>query len=426
MTAHTDSWLAQFTGQRPAGPDAPRIERLRQAAFARFSALRFPTIRDEDWRFTNVAPIAKTVFEPAPAVSADADAVASFAQHNRLLFVNGRMQVPAGAFPRGLTWGLLNGNPLRNGSELTSLAWEHLTKYAVFESNAFVALNTAFLGEAACIHIAREAVIEEPIELVYMTVPGQGPVVSHPRTLLVVGEFARCTVVETYLGTGDYLSNSVTEIVVGAGASVDHYKVQMESASAFHVATLAAELGRDARYSTTSVSLGGSLVRNNSNARLSEGSEATLNGLYVVDGAQHVDNQLTVDHAAPNGASHELYKGILDGTATAAFNGKILVRKDAQQSDARQTNKNLLLSDEAVVNTKPELQILADDVRCTHGATVGQLDAEAGFYLRSRGIGKEEARSMLTYAFAKDVIDRVKIAPLRGTLERALFEKLAC
>jgi Fe-S cluster assembly protein SufD len=308
---------------------------------------------------------------------------------------------------------------------LTSNAWEHLAKVAAFEANTFVALNTAFLGEAACVHIAREAVVEEPIHLVHITVPGVAAVVSHPRTLIVVGEFAQCTLVETYLGTGDYLSNSVTEIVVGAGASVDHYKVQMESRSAFHVATLATEIGRDARYSTTSISLGGSLVRNNSNARLSESSQATLNGLYLVEGSQHVDNQLTVDHAEPNASSHELYKGILDDMATAAFNGKILVRKDAQKTDARQTNQNLMLSDDAVVNTKPELQILADDVRCTHGATVGQLDAEAAFYLRSRGIGKEEARGMLTYAFAKDVIDRIKVAALRSMLERAISEKLA-
>jgi Fe-S cluster assembly protein SufD len=428
MTAQTDSWLAQFTGQKRNAPepDAPWIDQLRQSAFARFSALRFPTVRDEDWRYTNVAPIAKTIFEPAPAVAADADALAPFAQHNRLVFVNGRIQRPIPALSRGATGGLLNGHQLKNGSELTNFAWEHLAKYAAFEVDAFVALNTAFLGEAACVHIAREAVIAEPIHLVYITVPGNGPVVSHPRTLIVVGEFAQCTLVETYLGTGDYFSNSVTEIVVGAGASVDHYKVQMESRSAFHVATLQTELGRDARYSTTSVSLGGSLVRNNSNVRLAEGSEATLNGLYLVEDVQHVDNQLTVDHAAPNASSHELYKGILDDEATAAFNGRILVRKDAQKTDAKQTNKNLMLSDDAVVNTKPELQILADDVRCSHGATIGQLDAEAAFYLRSRGIGEEEARSMLTYAFAKDVIDRVKIASLRSTLEGAIFEKLAC
>jgi Fe-S cluster assembly protein SufD len=306
----------------------------------------------------------------------------------------------------------------------TEDAREHLARYASFEANAFVALNTAFLGEAAVVRVAPGAVIEDPIHLVCITTSSADPVVSHPRALIVAGENAKCTVTETYVGSGAYLNNAVTEIVVGAGASVDHYKVQLESPNAFHIATLQTDLGRNAQYSTTCISLGGSLVRNNSNVRLAEGSEATLNGLYLVKGAQHVDNQLTVDHAEPNASSHELYKGILDGSASAAFNGKILVRKDAQNTDAKQTNKNLLLSDDAVVNTKPELQILADDVKCTHGATIGQLDAEAGFYLQSRGIGKEDARSMLTYAFAQDVIDRVKVPALRNSLERAIFEKL--
>jgi Fe-S cluster assembly protein SufD len=241
---------------------------------------------------------------------------------------------------------------------------------------------------------------------------------------MFVGARAKCALVETFLGTGAYFNNSVTEIVAEAGSGVDHYKIQCESPDAYHVSTLETKLGRDARYSTTSLSFGGSLVRNNSSVRLSEGSEATLNGLYLVGGTQHVDNQLTVDHAQPNACSHELYKGILDGKATAAFNGRILVRRDAQKTDARQTNKNLLLSDDAVVNTKPELQILADDVRCTHGATIGRLDDEAAFYLQSRGIGKAEARSLLTYAFAQDVIDRVRIPSLRSALERMVFEKL--
>jgi Fe-S cluster assembly protein SufD len=425
--AQTDTWLAQFIARKRNAPwpDAPWIDLLRQSAFGRFCALGFPTEQDEEWRYTDVEPIAMAVFEPAPVLAADADALVPFAQRNRLVFVNGRLQRPIPTLPRGVTAGLLSGQKLKNGSELTSNAWEHLGKCAAFDSNAFVALNTAFLGEAACLHIAREAVVEEPIHLVHITIPGKVPVVSHPRTLIVVGEFARCTLVETYVGRGDYFSNSVTEIVVGAGASLDHYKVQMESANAFHIATLATEIARDARYSSTSISLGGGLVRNDSNARLAKGSEATLNGLYLVEGSQHVDNHLTVDHAEPNASSHELYKGILNDTATAAFNGKIVVRKDAQKTDAKQTNQNLMLSDDAVVNTKPELQIFADDVRCTHGATVGQLDAEAAFYLRSRGIGPQEARGMLTYAFAKDVIDRIKVVPVRSMLELALFEKLA-
>jgi Fe-S cluster assembly protein SufD len=205
---------------------------------------------------------------------------------------------------------------------------------------------------------------------------------------------------------------------------VDHYKIQRESPEAFHVATMQAAVGRSANFSSHSISLGGALVRNDANAILSEGTEATLNGLYVVNGTQHIDNHTILDHAKPHGASHEMYKGILDGRATAVFNGRIIVRKDAQKTDSKQTNKNLVLSDNAVINTKPELQILADDVRCTHGATIGQLDSEALFYLRSRGIPKSEARSLLTYAFAQDILDRIKVQPLRESLERMLFEKL--
>ncbi len=418
MTAvadRTGTWLAHFRGQKPA---PPWIERLRQTGFARFSALGFPTVRNEDWRFTNVAPLAKTLFEPAPEATVDADAPALLTNEIRLVFVNGRLEESTLLLPEGLTVGPLPED-----------ARKRFVNNIASETNAFVALNTAFLDGAGYVRIAPGANIEYPIHLVYLTVPGPEPVASHPRTLIRVSAGAQCTLVETYVACsetreGKYFNNPVTDIVVGAGAIVDHYKVQQESLSAFHVATLRAELGRHARYATTSISLGGALVRNNSSVRLAEGSEATLNGLYMVNGTQHVDNQLTVDHASPNASSYELYKGILDDKSTAAFNGRILVRKDAQKTDAKQTNKNLILSEYAVVNTKPELQILADDVRCTHGATIGQLDNEAAFYLQSRGIGKDEARSLLTYAFAQDVIDRIGIPSLRNSLERSIFEKL--
>jgi Fe-S cluster assembly protein SufD len=244
-----------------------------------------------------------------------------------------------------------------------------------------------------------------------------------PRALIVIGPEAQCTIVETYVGTGCYFTNAVTEIVASESAVVDHYKVTLETPEAYHVATLHATLGRSTNFSSHSISLGGALVRNDAGATLSKGTEATLNGLYIVNGTQHVDNHTTIDHAEPYANSHELYKGILDDKAGAVFNGRILVRKDAQKTDSKQTNKNLVLSDEAVINTKPELQIFADDVRCTHGATIGQLDAESMFYLQSRGIGRSDARSLLTYAFAKDIIDRVKVPSLRDSLERVLFEK---
>jgi Fe-S cluster assembly protein SufD len=425
VAEQTGAWLEQFTKQPPA---PAWLQVLRDRAFAHFAELGFPTTHDEEWRFTNVAPIARTVFAPAAP--------------DTLL-----------AYPESV-------------KELDpSQAEAHLARHAAFDRNPFVALNTAFLADVVVLEIPRGVIVEQPIEITYQVppadvaqalepavsrlistpVPGRGTVPkagvgmsaagrcgagtiacatsTHPRTLIIVGEGAQCTIVETYQGTGTYFTNAVTEIVVGDRAVVDHYKVQQESPTAFHIATLQATLGRSAAFSSHNISLGGALVRNDVNATLSEGSDATLNGLYIVNGTQHIDNHTQIDHAMPHGTSHELYKGILDGKAHAVFNGKIIVRKDAQKTDSKQTNKNLVLSDDAVVDTKPELQIFADDVRCTHGATIGQLDAEALFYLQSRGIGKAQARSLLTYAFAQDVVDRIKVPSLRDSLEKILFEK---
>jgi len=382
MTAVSEQvgkWLAEFTRQ----PEAePWLHQLREAGFRRFSELGFPTTHDEEWRFTNVAPIARTAFGFRPAK-------------------------PVLNLPGGVKQ--LSPDPAR-------LALPS-------NQNAFAALNTAFLGEITVIEVPAGAIVEQPIEIVYQVPASAEAVAVHPRTLILIGNHAQCAIIETFQGEGVYFTDAVTEIVAGQGAVVDHYKVQQESPQAYHIAGMQTTLGRDANFSTHSISLGGALVRNDSGAVLSEGTEATLNGLYLVTGTQHIDNHTVIDHAKPHGTSHELYKGILDGSAHAVFNGRIIVRKDAQKTDSKQTNKNLVLSDDAVIDTKPELQILADDVRCTHGATIGQLDAESLFYLQSRGIGKKEARSMLTYAFAQDILDRIKIAPLKESLEKALFEK---
>jgi Fe-S cluster assembly protein SufD len=384
MTAvaeQTGAWLAEFTG---LAATAPWARELRETAFQRFATLGFPTTHDEEWRFTNVAPIARARFK------------------------------------RGLAAGQVTG--LTGGAQAGTLeeARPHLGHLAVFDQNAFVALNTAFLENVVVIRIPHGAVIQEPIQITYNGVAGQA---THPRVLIVVGADAHCTIVESYSGVGNYFTNAVTEIVAGDRAVVDHYKIQRESLEAFHVATLAAQLGRSSNFTSHSISLGGALVRNDVNVVLSEGTEATINGLYIVNGTQHIDNHTSIDHVKPHGTSHELYKGILDDQARAVFNGRIIVRQDAQKTDSKQTNKNLVLSDDAAIDTKPELQIWADDVRCTHGATIGQLDAESLFYLQSRGIGKQQARSLLTYAFAQDIVDRIKIPALKDSLERILFEK---
>jgi Fe-S cluster assembly protein SufD len=403
------------------------ITSIRQDAARRFAERGFPTTRDEEWRFTNVSSIAKTQFSAAPS-DLNAREVAQFDQSlslneggPRLVFINGRYSPDHSScqkLPRGI-----RATPLR---EANGAVEAHLARYAAYQDRAFVALNTANFDDGACIEIPKGTVVEEPIHLVFLATGGEVPVISHPRSLVVIGPGSQATVVESYLGHGaKYFTNAVTEIVAGDHSVMDHYKLQEEDERSFHVATLQVQIGRDANFSTHSISLGGGgLVRNDINAVLAEGSEATVNGLYLASGSQHIDNHTAIDHAKPHGTSHELYKGILSGTSTAVFNGKIIVRPDAQKTDAKQTNRNLVLSENATIHTKPELQIHANDVRCTHGATIGQLDQEAIFYLQSRGIAKEQARDLLMHAFARDVIDRVKVMSLRARLEQILLERL--
>ncbi len=400
---------------------------IREDAARRFDELGFPARRDEEWRFTNVSSIAKTQFAPAPS-GLNAREAEQFEQRlyphaggPRLVFINGRHS-PALSSGGKLPWGI-RATPLR---EANGTLEAHLTRYADYQDHAFVALNTAHFEDGAYIEIPPGTVVDEPIHLVFLATGGDVPVSSHPRSLIVIGAGSHATVVESYLGRGaKYFTNAVTEIVAGDHSVVDHYKLQEEDERSSHIATLQIQIGRDANFSTHSISLGGGgLVRNDINAVLAEGSDATVNGLYLASGSQHIDNHTAIDHAKPYGMSHELYKGILGGTSTAVFNGKIIVHKDAQKTDAKQTNRNLVLSENATIHTKPELQIHANDVRCTHGATIGQLDPEAIFYLQSRGITKEQARDLLLHAFARDVIDRVKVGPVRARLEHMLLERL--
>jgi Fe-S cluster assembly protein SufD len=281
------------------------------------------------------------------------------------------------------------------------------------------------LHDGAVVFIPRGKVLAEPIQLIFVSVAGGKRTMSHPRTLVVAGANSQATIVETYLSGGSeedvYFTNAVTEIALGENAVLDHTKLQRESTRAFHIAHTQVRQARSSKFSSHYIALGGELARNETRVVFDgEGSEATVNGLYLAGGVQHMDNFTVIDHASPHCASHELYKGILDGKAHGVFNGKIFVRQDAQKTDAKQTNQVLLLSEDATINTKPQLEIFADDVKCTHGATVGQLDAECIFYLRSRGIGLEEARGLLTYAFANDIISRIKVEATREQLERLL------
>jgi Fe-S cluster assembly protein SufD len=412
---------------KKVGP--PALHAQRQTAIERFAALGFPTLEDEEWRFTSLAPLTRTTFQPAGPRPNSLDAqrleqsALSAGDGYRLVFVNGH-HAPELSSPRPLPPGTVVGSlaeALRTQPERVA---PHLARHADYEEHAFTALNTAFLRDGALVFLPRGAVVEEPIHLIFLATAQEQAVVAHPRTLIVADTNSQARIVESYVGLAEdvYFTNAVTEVVAGEGAVLDHYRLQRESKAAFHIATLQILQGRASNFSSQNIVLGGGLVRNDINAVLdAEGCECTLNGLYLAGGRQLIDNHTRIDHAKPRCASHELYKGILDGSAHGVFNGKIYVHPDAQKTDAKQTNQTLLLSEDATINTKPQLEIFADDVKCTHGATVGQLDAEALFYLRTRGIDHDAARSLLTYAFANDIISRVKIEPLRARLEQWLL-----
>jgi Fe-S cluster assembly protein SufD len=409
------------------------LQGMRTQASDKFAQLGFPTRRNEEWRFTNVTAIAETPFrQPTVAGSTlTVEGLAPFTYEGllgtRLVFVNGHYQ-PALSQREGLPVGV-TVSPLAEAlSTQPELIERHLARYAQFQNEAFVALNTASLGDGAFVHIPHGVVVDEPIHLLFVSTTDGAPTVSHPRTLILAGENSQSTIIENYAGPADqvYFTNAVTEVVAEENAVVDHYKVQRESAQAYHVATMQVQMHRAANFSSHSIGFGGKLVRNDANAVLAgEGCECTLNGLYMANERQLVDNHTSIDHAMPHCNSHEVYKGILDGHARGVFNGKIFVRLDAQKTDAKQTNKTLLLSKDAQINTKPQLEIFADDVRCTHGATIGQLSADALFYLRARGIPQDQARALLTYAFASDVVSRIKVDAVRAQLDHALLAERA-
>jgi Fe-S cluster assembly protein SufD len=303
----------------------------------------------------------------------------------------------------------------------------HLANYARYDDNAFTALSTAFMQDGALVSIPDGTVLKDPIHLLFVSTEAGVSAVSHPRNLFLLGRNSQASIVESHrsLASGVCFTNAVTEVLLGENAVLDHHHLQDERPGSYHIGATHVRQERNSNYTSHSVSLGGALVRNEIVAVLDgEGAECTLNGLYLATGKQHVDNHTVIDHAKPRCNSHELYKGILDGTARGVFNGKIVVRKDAQKTDAKQTNKNLVLSDGASIDTKPQLEIFANDVKCTHGATVGQLDDEAIFYMRSRGIGEGKARDILIDGFAGDVVDRIRIAPLRDALHDIIHRRL--
>ncbi len=426
------TYLGEFEqlSQARAGEPAWLSERRRQG-MQLFSEAGFPTTRHEEYKYTNLAPMAKTPFRTASAEAESVDQ-GQIASHlfedlggNRLVFVNGRYAPALSQInsDSGVEVGPLAERLTASANGLGS----HLGHYSGARDNPLAALNSALLVDGALVGIPARQVVEAPIHLVFVATADAPDTVTHSRVLILAGLDSQASVVETYFGLGGetYWTNAVTEIVAEPNARLDHYKLQQEAPQAFHTSFLEIQQGRDSRVATNSLSLGSLLVRNDVEVVLNgEGCDSVLDGLYAVGGRQHVDNRTCIDHAYPHCTSHQLYKGVLDGRSTGVFNGKIIVRPDAQKTDAIQSNKNLLLSENADINTKPQLQIDANDVRCTHGATVGQIDEEATFYLRSRGIGHAQARSLLTYAFAADVLERISITPIRERFESLLMNWL--
>jgi len=434
MSTAVDHYLSQFEQIAPQLPGAGLdwMARTRRDARDSFASLGFPTPRLEDWKYTRVAPIEKRSFRPyqGKGVGLGVDGLDGFEwqdlESHRLAFVNGRYSSTLsalGKLPKGVTVTSLAEAIDREPEVLEA----HLARYADPRGQAFAALNTAFLCDGAFVRLARGVKLDEPLHLVFLSTPQQYDLCSQPRVLVVGEEDTRLVVIESYGGIGEsaYLTNALTELSLAEGASVEHYKIQRESAKAFHIATVEAHQSRDSRFVSHAVSLGASISRNDINVRLdAEGADCELNGLYLGKGRQHTDFHTRIDHEKPHGSSREFYKGILTGHARGVFDGRVYVHPDAQKTDAQQSNSNLLLSRDAEVDTKPQLEIYADDVKCSHGATVGQLDENMVFYLRSRGIEERAARGLLTYGFARDVLERMSIGAVRDQLAELILSWL--
>jgi len=406
---------------------------LRQAGITSFANDGFPTLHDEDWRFTNVAPIAKQSFQLAGPVAVNGaesktldNSVFTLLGGHRLVFVNGVFS-PKLSVIKALPAGVRLESLAAAAASDSSLLEQHLGRYAHTANNSFAALNQAFFADGAFIFVPKGVEVTEPVQLIYISSAKHAGEAILPRNLVIAEANSKLTVVESYLSTANvaYFTNAVTEIVAGENATVEHVKLQDEAVSAYHIATIAGEFGHASNVRVHSFALGAKLSRNNIRTKLAgEGLECVLNGLYLTRDEQLADHHMIVEHAQPHCASHEYFNGILDDKSRGVFHGRILVREAAQKTDAKQTNKNLLLSNNATANTKPQLEIYADDVKCTHGATIGQLNSESIFYLRARGIGSETARRMLIHAFAGEIIDRIKCEPARAVIDKLVWDRL--
>jgi len=408
------------------GHDQPWLRNLRAEAFARFCQVGLPTTRDEDWRFTNISAIAQTQFRLAAKTTVAKDSLAGLRFTEaacQLVFVNGHFAPELSSLDKVQKGVTVNGLAKEIAAKSAHVE-NHLGRYLNIQRDAFCALNTAFAEDGAFVHVRRGAAVEHPIYLLFVSTPTDAPSMNHPRNLFVVEEESQVAIVEDYVSLGDTagsLCNTATELVAKDGAIVSHYTIEREDKQSFNISTLRIEQGRNANVASHSVLLGGGIVRNNVHPVLAgEGTECLINGLFVGNGKQHLDNYMLVEHAKPHCSSRQFYNGILDDSAHGVFHGRIIVHKDAQKTDAKQTNRNLLLSDNAQIDTKPQLEIYADDVKCTHGATIGQIEENALFYLRSRGIDETSARKLLLMAFAGECLDRMREDSVRSSIEKLL------
>ena len=430
-----ETYLKGFEAfSRNGGAAAPSWARsLRLSGITRFEELGFPSTRNEDWHFTSVAPIAERDFAPLTSATSGVSAaqLAPFTfggeGWHTLVFVNGRYDAGLSS-AAGLPDGVSVLPLARAYDELPLLLEQHVGRIASIDAHTFTALNTAFINDGAVVHVGKDIEVARPIHLLFVSDAKAVDGIAQPRNLIVLDRFAKATVIESYAtvarGAGAYFTNTVTEATIGEGATLTHLKLQRESAQAYHVGTLDVQQGRDSHLVSFSFAIGAALSRTNVYTELrGEGCGATLNGLYLGDDRQHIDHQTRIEHIAPNCYSRELYKGILDGASHGVFNGNVYVHPPAQKTDGKQTNNTLLLSERAQIDTKPQLEIFADDVKCTHGATVGRLDETSLFYMKSRGINARTARELLTYAFAADVLETIELAEVREGLEAAVLKR---
>ena len=438
LVKESNDYVAAFRAlaEKLARTEPSWLRRAREEAFTGFERVGFPTVHDEDWKYTNVAPIAKSQFTPAVVASSppiernDLESLANEEMRaGRLVFVNGIFQrrlSSVEALPTGI--GVVDLSEAGDLGQFEIRVREHFQRYRGNSQNGFLALNTALFSGGVLLFIAKGVTVPTPIDLQFVSGSNNGDApASFPRVLIVAEANSAATIIESYASPrgGDYFTNTVIDLALDAGARLEHIKVQRESNSAFHVAATNVDLGPGAHYDSTTINLGAALSRHDIDVRMDhEGAECLVDGLYMVDGNQHTDTHSMIDHRQPHCSSQQLYKGILDGRSRAVFNGKVFVRHGAQQTVAHQTNKNLLLSNEARVDTKPQLEIFADDVKCAHGAAVGQLEADELFYLESRGIKPELARNLLTYGFAEEVIEKIKIESIRRELDETVLHRL--